>query len=638
MVALTDAPFYAPLKNTLNLSNGSGNATFTRATVATVFDNEGKLVTILANIPRFGGARRVENLIDNTVLPTVTTGTGNVSLSNGVFTLNNSASGSFTLYRYTGSNIANTQYRASLQYRKISGTGTLTVDINDAGIQVLNPSDGNWYTHTTNVVTISHPSTRWFDLQVSANSVYEVKLIQLENVTGQADQTMSDFVSGTQWFTTNKDGSAIPDANLLGVLLNNEARTNNLLHCRDLSNVAWVKANVTVAIDQIGIDKKANSASKLTATSSNATVLQTITSAATPASSSFYVKRFSGTGLIYFTRDGGTNWKDITNEINSNSFSRVKIENTSVTNPVVGFKIASNGDAIVVDYGQNEAGIDCSMPIFTTTASVTRNVDVLTYPSANNYSSISGTVILDITSDNWNNANGSILGSTTNGLFMVPSGVQLRDGTNIVNGPSIEVQNHMKIGYKYSGSSMKAFADGRMGSSGSYDGAWNLTNIGLATGARGYIRDLAIWPSQLDDSEIISLTVIDANDKYIIKNARRQAVVSIRGSGQANISVQELACVGQTVDVANVDLTIAGMFYQLFSSANIVRNGNVVLNLVAGYDTVKFAEDFGFVLNRNANSNIIVNLGGGNNYIAFQLTKGVGYNEADNQVLLPWQK
>ena len=278
------------------------------------------------------------------------------------------------------------------------------------------------------------------------------------------------------------------------------------------------------------------------------------------------------------------------------------------------------------------------MPIFTTTASVTRNVDVLTYPSANNYSSISGTVILDITSDNWNNANGSILGSTTNGLFMVPSGVQLRDGTNIVNGPSIEVQNHMKIGYKYSGSSMKAFADGRMGSSGSYDGAWNLTNIGLATGARGYIRDLAIWPSQLDDSEIISLTVIDANDKYIIKNARRQAVVSIRGSGQANISVQELACVGQTVDVANVDLTIAGMFYQLFSSANIVRNGNVVLNLVAGYDTVKFAEDFGFVLNRNANSNIIVNLGGGNNYIAFQLTKGVGYNEADNQVLLPWQK
>ena len=134
MVALTDAPFYAPLKNTLNLSNGSGNATFTRATVATVFDNEGKLVTILANIPRFGGARRVENLIDNTVLPTVTTGTGNVSLSNGVFTLNNSASGSFTLYRYTGSNIANTQYRASLQYRKISGTGTLTVDINDAGI------------------------------------------------------------------------------------------------------------------------------------------------------------------------------------------------------------------------------------------------------------------------------------------------------------------------------------------------------------------------------------------------------------------------------------------------------------------------------------------------------------------------
>lgn len=780
MAVLTDAPFYAPLKTSLLLSNGSGNATFTRATTATVFDNEGKLITVSANVPRFVGARRVENLIDNTVLPSIPTGTGNVTLSSGVYTLNNSASGSFTLYRFASTtNIVGTQYRATLQVRRISASGTLTVDIGDLNTTILNPSDNNWFTYTTpiaNTVTAS----KWFDLQTSANAVYEVKFLQLENVTGQDDQTMSEYVVGTQWFANNKNGSSITDASLQGCLLNPTATTNNLLYCRDLTfggnktgadntlpywygsgtgselitngtfntdtsgwtavnstlssvagvlriaptanngaarqtitteigttyvitgtltdingssvshkilvgstagasnlgccdlksivgtpinmfftaigtsthisiysfegslyhewdNISVKKAGIQPVLNQVGIDKMANSCSLLTATASNATVLQTITAASAPACSSFHVKRITGSGSIYFTRDN-TNWTDVTSLINSNSYTRVKIENTSVTNPQVGFKIANSGDAIAVDYGQNEAGIEVTMPILTTNAAVIRNADVLTYPSANNYSSISGTVICKVSSDNWNNSNGSIIGSSTRGLFMIPSGVQLQDGTNIVNGPNTDISNSMNVGYTYSGSTMKAFINGVIGSSGSYDGAWNLSSIGIASGQKATIRDLAIWQSVLSDREIISLTVIDANDKYIIKNARRQAVVSIRGSGQANISVQELACSDQTVDAANVDLSITGMYYQLFSAANVVRNGNVILNLVPGYDSVKFSEDFGYALNRNSNSNVIVNLGGGNNFIAFQLTKGVGYNETDRQPLLPWQR
>lgn len=127
-------------------------------------------------------------------------------------------------------------------------------------------------------------------------------------------------------------------------------------------------------------------------------------------------------------------------------------------------------------------------------------------------------------------------------------------------------------------------------------------------------------------------------DKYITKNALRQAVVTLNGSGQANISMQELATAIQTIDVANAQLTITGIFYQTASSANIIRGSNVILNLVAGYGTVKFAEDFGYSLDRNSNANVTVNLGSGDNSIILQFTKGVGYNEPNRQEYQPYQR
>lgn len=127
-------------------------------------------------------------------------------------------------------------------------------------------------------------------------------------------------------------------------------------------------------------------------------------------------------------------------------------------------------------------------------------------------------------------------------------------------------------------------------------------------------------------------------DKYVLKNANRQAVVILNGSGQANISIQELATAVQTLDVANLQLTITGLFYQTASTANIVRGSNTIINLVSGYGTVKFAEEFGFSLDRNANANVTVNLGSGENSLILQFTKGVGYNEPDRQSFKPYQR
>ena len=129
-----------------------------------------------------------------------------------------------------------------------------------------------------------------------------------------------------------------------------------------------------------------------------------------------------------------------------------------------------------------------------------------------------------------------------------------------------------------------------------------------------------------------------AVDKYITKKTRRQAAVILNGNGQTTISIQELATSEQTLDVANLKLTISDIYYQTAAAANIVRGSNVILNLVAGYDTVKFSEDFGFVLDRNANANVVVNLGSGENTLILQFSKGEGYNEPDRQALKPYER
>lgn len=124
--------------------------------------------------------------------------------------------------------------------------------------------------------------------------------------------------------------------------------------------------------------------------------------------------------------------------------------------------------------------------------------------------------------------------------------------------------------------------------------------------------------------------------KFVIKNTPRQAVVAIHGNdGQTTITPLEICYAGQTIDAPNVNLAITSMHYQVERFANIKRSSNTVINLVAGYDTVRFAEDLGFTIGMTANANITVNIGGGNNSIFLQLSKTDGFVETNRQILQP---
>lgn len=158
-----------------------------------------------------------------------------------------------------------------------------------------------------------------------------------------------------------------------GLLLEG-ARTNLLLYARDFTDAAWVKVNVTAALTQTGILSDANSASLLTATSGLGTILQTVVSASATRATTCFVKRVTGTGTIEFTTDGVT-YTDITALISTGEFYRAEIRQAAVTNPIVGFRITTSGDAIAVDFAQLESAGGASSPILTTSASATRAAD-----------------------------------------------------------------------------------------------------------------------------------------------------------------------------------------------------------------------------------------------------------------------
>lgn len=363
-----------------------------------------------------------------------------------------------------------------------------------------------------------------------AMAYHRAGLAMLSLWQGQYAATLANTTGnkGYQWSNIANDGSAIPAASLLGYHAEG-ARTNSLLYSRNMTNAAWVKTNATAALTATGIDNAPNSASTLTAGADNATILQTLTLASAARSFSAYVTRRTGTGSIYITRDGGTSWTDITANLQVGTLDdaakryRAKIENTIVTNPSCGFKIATSGDAIDVDIAPDEAGAFISSPIVTTTAAVTRNADVLSYPTASNMLATAGAIRMQFTPTHA--PSGTIVLA---GTYVDSSNYTqlLHDGTNLVFRKRIAGTNYdatkamafiadtdYLIAATWGASGTQVCVDGVLGTAHA-----NTTNAQIGStyqiGADGnsgqqafaHIAQHHIWQSALSDVELQQVT------------------------------------------------------------------------------------------------------------------------------------
>lgn len=309
------------------------------------------------------------------------------------------------------------------------------------------------------------------------------------------------------------------DANLIyrGFLCEG-ATTNRCLQSRDLNTAAWTASNITPAKTQTGIDGVANSCSLITASAGNGTILQGITSASAARSFSCWMKRAVGTGTISLTLDNGSTYTDITSQINSSTFSLVQAQQT-VTNPTVGFKITTSGDAVIVDMCQEETGAFATTPYPATVAAVTRNDDVLSYPIGNINNAVGsayGEAVL-WRGQSVTGVNRHLLANTGNAssrTIYIAGGtttVSVFDGTSVVQSSSISLSGAIK-GATAWGVSLSSTANGGTTTVGAFDGNLGATTaiqvagiIGVGS-LYGALKNCKIFNRELSPSQLSALT------------------------------------------------------------------------------------------------------------------------------------
>jgi len=294
-----------------------------------------------------------------------------------------------------------------------------------------------------------------------------------------------------------------------------EARTNDALWARDLTNAVWAKTLMTTAQTSVGNDGNANSATRCTATAGNATALQTLTAAAVNRTYAVDIRRVTGSGNIQITSDNGTTWTTCSG-LSSVVYTRYTFTQ-SVLNPVFGIRIVTSGDAVDVDYNQIEMGAFATSRIPTTTASVARVADSLQFPTFGNVSGTAGTCAALVSFGGDRAGRAVVLSDVAerNALYGSGGGVVIGmfDGANIVNGPSLSAVNVQgRYASRWSGSAMQAAANGVAGTAGTFDGNFDVgTNMGVgfapAFGAwiNGTIRNLRVWQTDLGATALPSL-------------------------------------------------------------------------------------------------------------------------------------
>jgi len=414
---------------------------FSRAGNAMMFDSTGTLTYAPNNLLTYSNT--FTNAAWTKTAISVTSGIADPFSGTNASTL--TATASATLYQSnTGLNGVNAV--SSIWIRRRTGTGAVTLWTPGIGGNTTLPLTSSWQQFSTYSVG---GGTSYFYLTMSTTGdAIDVYGATLSAVTYEAAPRAGDQVvtGASAYYGPRFD---YPNSTAAGLLLESVAATNVVLYSNDLTNTAWAKSNITAALNQTGADGVANGASSITATSANGAVLQSITLGSSARAQSALVKRITGTGAVYMTTDGGTTWTAITI---TGSWASQTIPIQTLANPSVGFKLATNGDAIAVQYVQNET-TQQSSPIPTTTASATRASESLTAtPAALGWSDTTGTLIVEGTFDP----------VVENGIIASIQGVnilELQRGNTSVGVPG-----------QYAGQFASA------GGAWSYDAATNLTN------------------------------------------------------------------------------------------------------------------------------------------------------------------
>lgn len=524
--------FSAPLITTIvpTVALGSPTATYTRASTAYQTDFEGKLNLCLSGEVRFQGARRIYNLCPTSSASISITGNKTITVGVGtyVFSMGAEATAS-SLITFTGT--------------ATGSTGTLTA---------------NATKRTAATLTITVAGTI-----IATCTVAAAADIQFENVTGQANQNPSAYVSvgvlsapyhgaavdGVKYFQTlngntvasnvvteatgaqiNSSQGACAGGVTAGVVTSTRplgylaelAATNLAGFSSDLTQVAtWPVVTMTTAFTSTGPDGVANSATRLTATGALATILQVFAAAASSRTYSVWARRVTGTGTIKLFQ-GATKSSDLASSLNSTTYTKISLT-ASVDVTVLGFgiEIGTSGDAIDVWVNQFEAGSAATSPIPTpTTASVARVADDLRYVQSGNLSNINGTAYVEVYRVGAVSSSVVIGDSTLDrNIIRINSALTqiiTKDGTNTTTWSATVGLNtllKMVTAWNSATSLFAIYVNGTAATTGTpaFDGDLNISTIsigsfGTVQAANSCIANVRIYSKALSAAQLASMT------------------------------------------------------------------------------------------------------------------------------------
>ncbi|HSG62505.1 MAG TPA: hypothetical protein VLA24_13845 [Pseudomonadales bacterium] len=320
-----------------------------------------------------------------------------------------------------------------------------------------------------------------------------------------------EYADNVPAFEFNPDGT-------FNALNAERGATNLCLRSRDLADAAWTKTDATAVRSATGADGVASTATTVTATAGNATVLQAITSASSARVFSAFVRRRTGTGTVEITQDNGSTWTAITL---TSSFALFSTTFQTLTNPIVGFRVVTSGDEIDVDFCQAETGLTATSPIATEGSTVNRATDAFTLTSATSLlGQTEGTFYFEYSHIARGGATAfrwiQIAGSSNNiGLVTATIGAGIR---TVVNGQidSFGLVNpavRNKMAFAYDGTGTVFFANGTQRTL-TNGGAQTMTSLDSVliqpnnSTSVGVVRlnALVLYKTRLSNSELIALT------------------------------------------------------------------------------------------------------------------------------------
>lgn len=229
----------------------------------------------------------------------------------------------------------------------------------------------------SNVIQVDAPgpAALLFDLNFATDSYQALGLpLTAAEVLSHSRASVKNIADSSGLFSP-RAANILPRSDL-GLLIEG-TRTNRCLRSRELNHALWLRSGLSASRDQPGIDGAAGTATLLTATSPGGTITQSITATGANYWPSFFLRRISGTGALEGTLNG-SDWYPLLEGEPGRWFISFApgLHYLNIANPVIGLRLATPGDQILVDAVQLEnSAVGASSPIYTTSAALSRAAD-----------------------------------------------------------------------------------------------------------------------------------------------------------------------------------------------------------------------------------------------------------------------